>query len=283
MKAYIYFIINQVTGERYVGQTTNFARRKKEHLSHLLENNHINSKLQNSWNKYGQENFIIQKITYDDIAKEELNEQERYYIQKYDSYNHGYNLTLGGEGGDTRSRLTFEQFCFAYFGNRKYEGMTNRTGKYLQVDSSCIAALKNDKSYDNFRQKALQLSVDEQEKYVKDFEDKLDISTNPPWIKRKTLNEEATFEIMCVASTYGRGIESAILKYFDLKKGFLFHLMTGKGRIDIKNRYKETSEEERKKIGRAKFSEWQLQSYSKSKIKEEYKDLFHHYGLADLK
>lgn len=30
MKAYIYFIINKVTGERYVGQTTNFARRKQD-------------------------------------------------------------------------------------------------------------------------------------------------------------------------------------------------------------------------------------------------------------
>ena len=32
MKAYIYFIINKITGERYVGQTTNFVRRKNEHL-----------------------------------------------------------------------------------------------------------------------------------------------------------------------------------------------------------------------------------------------------------
>lgn len=61
MKAYIYFIVNNLTGERYVGQTTNFARRKKEHLSQLRNNSHINSKLQNSWNKYGEENFIIEK------------------------------------------------------------------------------------------------------------------------------------------------------------------------------------------------------------------------------
>ena len=86
MKGYIYFIINQVTLERYVGKTTNFTRRKNEHFERLRNNNHINKKLQSSFNKYGEENFVIQKISYDDITKEELNEQEIYYINKYDSF-----------------------------------------------------------------------------------------------------------------------------------------------------------------------------------------------------
>ena len=44
MKVYIYFIVNNFTGERYIEQTTNFDRRKKEHLSQLRNNFHINSK-----------------------------------------------------------------------------------------------------------------------------------------------------------------------------------------------------------------------------------------------
>ena len=59
--------------------------------------------------------------------------------------------------------------------------------------------------------------------------------------------------------------------------------MTGKGRIRIKEEYKNTSEEKRKEIGKKKFQEWNLQSYSKNKIKEQYRDLFIHYGIADLK
>ena len=47
MKCYIYFIINQETNQRYVGQTTNFSRRKSEHLTKLRENRHPNLKLQN--------------------------------------------------------------------------------------------------------------------------------------------------------------------------------------------------------------------------------------------
>lgn len=283
MKAYIYFIINKITGERYVGQTTNFVRRKNEHLSQLKDKTHINKKLQNAWNKYGENNFIVEKIQYDNISKEELNNEEIKYIKQYDSYNNGYNLTIGGDGGNTRSKLNFEQFCFAYFGNKKYDGMTNRTGKYLGVDSSCIASIKNEKSYDLFRQQAKELSIEEQNNYIERFEKELDIINNPPWIKRKTLDEQTTYEILCVVSTYGRGIERTILNHFDLTKGFVYHLMIGNGRQSIKNKYKNTSKEERQKIGREKFNEWQLQSYSKIRIKEEYKDLFLHYGLADLK
>ena len=97
------------------------------------------------------------------------------------------------------------------------------------------------------------------------------------------LDDETTFRIMCVVSTYGRGIESAILKNFDLSKGFVFHLMTGNGRMEIKEKYKNTPKEKRIEIGREYFHLWQLQSYSNNKIKEEHKDLFVHYGIADLK
>ena len=161
--------------------------------------------------------------------------------------------------------------------------MTNRTGKYLGVDSSCIASIKNEKSYDLFRQQAKELSIEEQNNYIERFEKELDIINNPPWVKRKTLDEQTTYEILCVVSTYGRGIERTILNHFDLTKGFVYHLMIGNGRQSIKNKYKNTSKEERQKIGREKFNEWQLQSYSKIRIKEEYKDLFLHYGIADLK
>lgn len=283
MKCYIYFIINQITQERYVGQTTNFTRRKSEHKLKLSENRHPNPKLQAAWNKYGEDNFKIEKIQFDNISKQELNEQEIYYIAKYDSYNNGYNLTLGGTGGDCRSKLNFEQFCFAYFGNKKYAGMTVRTGKYLGVDSSCISAIVREKSYDAFREKALMLSEEEKNKYVKDFEKNLEIENNKPFVKRGTPDDQTTLKMLCVVSTYGKGIEQTILKKFDLSKGYIYHTMTGTGRLEIKKQYRDLAKEERQEIGRKYFKEWELQSFSKNKINEKYRDLFIHYGIADLK
>lgn len=46
--------------------------------------------------KYGIENFTFKQIVECDIS--ELNELEIFYIKKYDTFNNGYNLTLGGEG-----------------------------------------------------------------------------------------------------------------------------------------------------------------------------------------
>ena len=54
---------------------------------------------------------------------------------------------------------------------------------------------------------------------------------------------------MCVVSTYGRGIETTILKHFGLSKGFIFHLMTGKGRLDVKKEYSLLTQEQREEIG----------------------------------
>lgn len=278
MKCYIYFIINKITNQRYVGQTTNFSRRRSEHLLKLKENRHPNLKLQNAYNKYGEDNFIFQKITYDDISKKELDEQEIYYINKFNSFEQGYNLTTGGTGGNTRSKLDFEQFCFAYFGNIKYAGMTNRTAQYLGVDSSCISAIVRQKSYDAFREQAISLPQEQQEKYIQDFEIKLNIKENKPWIKQKTLDNDTTLKIMCVVSTYGRGIETTILKHFGLSKGFIFHLMTGKGRLDVKKEYSLLTKEQREEIGQQYFLEWNLQNYSKNKIKKQYSDLIIKYS-----
>lgn len=282
MKCCIYFIVNKVTNEFYVGQTTNFSRRKSEHFSKLDKNLHPNKKLQNSYNKYGKKNFEIIKLDFD-ITKEELSQKERFFIKKLDSYNNGFNLTEGGDGGDTRSKLNFDDYCFAYFGNKKYPGMTNRTAKILKVDSSSISAIVNEKSYLNFLDQAKKMTNEQKEKYILDFEDKTKVIQNPPWTVRKTLDDETTFNIMCVVSTYGRGIESAILKRFNLSKGFVFHLIKGNGRIEIKRKYLNLSKESIQDIGRKFFKEWDIQSFSKVKIKEDYKNLFDHYELADQK
>ena len=277
MKAYIYFIINQKTQQRYVGQTTNFSRRQQEHLSKLINHNHPNPKLQSSFNVYGKDNFIFEKIKFDDISKEELNFQEQHFIQLYDSYNNGFNLTLGGSGGDTRSKLTFENFCFAYFGNKKYQGMTNQTAKYLNCDSSTISAIRQEKAYDAYREKAQNLSLIEQEKYLKNFETIFCLLDYKPWTKQQTLDDETTLKIMCVVSSYGRGIESTILKHFNLSKGYIFHLITGNGRLSIKEQYKNLTELEIINIGHQYFQEWNLQQYTKLTIKPIYQNLFDRY------
>lgn len=94
----IYSITNTCTGDMYIGQTVvSFEERWNQHKRELRNNKHENSMLQRAFNKYGEEAFIYRILHLCDEL-DDVNELEKYYIKKYDTYNNGYNLTLGGEG-----------------------------------------------------------------------------------------------------------------------------------------------------------------------------------------
>lgn len=280
MKAYIYFIINKVNGKRYVGQTTDFSRRKHTHLKKLRTNTHENKKLQNAWNKYGEENFEFQRLTYEGIDSKDLDILEMDYISKYDSKNNGYNNTDGGkegEGNNSRGKLTFEQYAYIFLGNTKYKGLTTRTAKVLGIDSSTVSAIKNLKSYVWFQDDLDLLTNKEKQEIIKRFEKDMDIENNPPWTIQKTLDEETTFQILCFVSTYGRGAERFCLDKFNLSKGFVFHFIVGKTRENIKQKYKSLTQEEIEEVGQQCWENW-----GKPKLKKEYKNLKDRYPNRDF-
>lgn len=266
MDCYIYKIINKVTGEKYVGQTTNFSRRIGDHFYQLKKHTHRNFKLQKAFDEYGEENFVIEKQKYN-LTKDELNELEIEEIEKEDSYEHGYNMTRGGGGYGYggREKLNFEQFCFAYFGNKKYDGMTARTGQYLNVDSACIASIRRDSSYLTYREKALQLPKEKQEEYVKEFEKVMDIKNKPPVPQRKKLSQEEINIFLSIVSVYGRGAEAAITRQLNISKGLKNHIVRGEYATEYAI-FKSLPLEEIKRIATTYFEENNLQQYCTQKI-----------------
>jgi group I intron endonuclease len=86
----IYKIVNIKTNKIYVGSTSNFKRRKRQHLLHLKQNKHHSIKLQRSYNKHGKENFIFE-IIQDNIPEEHVTAFENLWIKSYNSYTNGYN------------------------------------------------------------------------------------------------------------------------------------------------------------------------------------------------
>lgn len=281
MKGYIYFIVNKLTNEYYVGQTTNYSRRKNEHLSKLRENKHPNPKLQSSFNKYTEDNFDFSYLKYENIEKQELDQLEINFIKEKNSYENGFNLTLGGTGGNTRTnlKLNFDQYCFAYFGNKEYQGMTNQTSKFLNCDSSTISALVREISYDEYRRMAQDLPQDKKEEYLQEFIQQFDLENKTPWVKAERLDDDTVLKIMCIVSCYGRGIEACILRSFDRKKGFIYHLMTDNSYKLAKINYKNLTEDEIQTIGEEYFKKWNLDSYSKVKIKKQFQNLILRYDL----
>ena len=92
MKGYIYKITNKVNGMSYIGQTRYTVEFRWRQHQHKKDNTYLH----NSIRKYGIENFTVE--TLEECSVEELNSKEIYYIAKYNTFNEGYNLTIGGEG-----------------------------------------------------------------------------------------------------------------------------------------------------------------------------------------
>lgn len=101
MYGYIYKITNTKNNKVYIGKTIySIEKRFEEHKKDAKRRGKEKRPLYNAMNKYGVENFNIEeveKVFYTENGKE-LEEKEQYYIDLYDSYNNGYNATVGGDG-----------------------------------------------------------------------------------------------------------------------------------------------------------------------------------------
>lgn len=95
MKGFIYKITNKVNNKVYIGQTRYTIEFRWRQHQHKNDNTYFH----NAIHKYGIENFEVEML--EEVDVELLNEREIFYIAKYDSFNSGYNLTIGGDGNRT--------------------------------------------------------------------------------------------------------------------------------------------------------------------------------------
>ena len=86
---YIYMLIDKRNGKKYVGKHNG---NKKDYWSSGIVPNRIVK-------KYGKD--IFERVVLEENLdnNDMLNEREKYYIDKYDSFKNGYNSTIGGDGG----------------------------------------------------------------------------------------------------------------------------------------------------------------------------------------
>lgn len=105
----IYCYLNPINEKRYIGQTINENSRRSAFKTKELYCTKLNhggklSKFDAARKKYGIDTFIYSvlcRIQDDDLEKlhDKLDELEKYYIKKYDTFNNGYNSTEGGFSG----------------------------------------------------------------------------------------------------------------------------------------------------------------------------------------
>lgn len=98
-KSGIYMVINSENNKKYIGQAKNiYERFRKGHLSDYKNPNRdcYNTKFYKAIRKYGLDKFQV--IIIELCSEELLDEKEKYYIKKFDTYVNGYNSTEGGQG-----------------------------------------------------------------------------------------------------------------------------------------------------------------------------------------
>ena len=94
--AYIYLISNDINNNVYVGKTVaTISERYSKHISEAFTKL-SDYAIHRAMRKYGIEHFTIKEI--EKCSYQNLSDREIYWISYYDSYNNGYNETLGGEG-----------------------------------------------------------------------------------------------------------------------------------------------------------------------------------------
>ena len=72
--------------------------------------------------KYGKENFLVELLC--ECDDNELDELERYYIEYFDSYNNGYNLTTGGQDYTSRLQLNEQEIIDKYNSGKTIQELT---------------------------------------------------------------------------------------------------------------------------------------------------------------
>lgn len=98
----VYAIVNVITGDRYVGATTNIFRRWESHRSALRCGKGV-PKLQAAWNEYGEGAFWVLVVKQIDNPNE-LNEAENHYLAIMKPE---YNIRNGSSHSKTPRKRTF--------------------------------------------------------------------------------------------------------------------------------------------------------------------------------
>lgn len=126
----IYKITNTITGDFYIGYTgLTLEERFTKHKYNARAGGP--TYLYRAMRKYGEDNFIIECLQEDG----NLNEDEALWISKL---NPNYNMTKGGEGGDTSNSPNFKNAMsnrrsYAGEGNPQYGKFGSDNGKSRRV------------------------------------------------------------------------------------------------------------------------------------------------------
>ena len=124
----IYGWYNTKSEKWYIGQTIDEEGRFKRHMDYAI-NKKDDTYFHRALRKYGLENFVY-CVLEDNILRENLNLKEIEWIEYYDSFYNGYNLTTGGDSKRIISEETKRKLSESHKGQHGYWN-----GKHLSEET----------------------------------------------------------------------------------------------------------------------------------------------------
>ena len=137
----IYKITNNCTGQSYIGQSIDIAKRWQQHIKN---NKKANRPLHDDIKAYGKENFTFEII--EECSKEELNEKEIYWIAFYNTYKgFGYNQNSGGGNSEQCINKTKKKiYCYSLNGQfiQEYDSISD-AARQTNIENGLICRAAN--------------------------------------------------------------------------------------------------------------------------------------------
>jgi len=169
----IYKIVNKNNGKIYIGKTNKTI---EERFSAHIKNakNKINRYLYDSMNRHGYESFEVSLIE-ECETEEELSSREKYWIETPNCMHpNGYNMTIGGDGGNTLKSWPDEKRKLLYQsqGNKR---RGSRSPEFKQLMSEVSRKREAEKSEHKKKEISNKISKTLKEKYASG-----EIKTVPP-------------------------------------------------------------------------------------------------------
>lgn len=166
---YYYKIENKLNGHKYIGITIHPNVRKNRHFNYLKQNMHGNTYLQSAFNKYGEENFFFEVIEQKDVVESEAYAYEKELIEKFDSFNNGYNLHPGGKASANNKRFTEQQIFMMLAAHKKAPRSGTVIANIFNAPRGSIQNVLRGINYHNLYEKFNSMSEEEQNQYYEDF------------------------------------------------------------------------------------------------------------------
>lgn len=150
----IYKITNTVTNRSYIGYTKQDLNvRWKQHYTQALKENK-NRKFYNAIRKYGISSWTTEVLDETDTVSA-AKAKEVFYIEKFNTYNFGYNATKGGDGNN------------GIIMSEKSNRARSKKLKGKKKSAETIAKFKQRKHTDESRQKISMSHIGKKKPWVK--------------------------------------------------------------------------------------------------------------------